>query len=139
MAENHRRYDHEAAEQETPRGEWVSLRHGDVWVRSLTASEFISIQDRASRPKEDPRGGVDRGWSLFLQIAYSCFEDDTPMAKPLWPSSLDRKSMAPIARLSLQDFTSIINAIERVNGQSADEEQSWRDFTEAAGALIPSE
>jgi hypothetical protein len=131
----HRPYNHEAADQEQRRCEWVSLTHGDVCVRALTVSELIHIQDRAARPKVDPRGGIDRGWAILLQISLSCYDGEGPDAKPIWPASLDLKSLGPIGRLSATDFNAITQAMERVNGGDPEEAQLLKDFSRATEAL----
>lgn len=134
----HRPYHKEEAERQPRRCEWVSLTHGDVCVKSMQVSELLSIQERAMRPKIDPRGGLDPGWSALLQVAYSCYDGDSEDAQPIWPVSLDMKSLSPIGRLPIADFTAIIEAIQRVNGMAGAEVDALVDFSRATEALISS-
>src|SRR3712207_4591902 len=106
-AMEHRPYRKDEAEREPRRCEWVSLTHGDVCVRAMTVSELLQIQDRAQRPKIDPRGGIDPGWSALLQVALSCYDGEGEDAEPIWPASLDMRSMDPINRLPVADFQKI--------------------------------
>lgn len=133
-----RPYRKEEAEKDPRRCEWVSLTHGDVCVKAMTVSELLQIQDRAQRPRIDPRGGIDPGWSALLQVALSCYEDEDEDAPPIWPCSLDLKTLAPINRLPIADFTKIMEAIQRVNGQSPGEVDALVDFSRATEALISS-
>ncbi|HEY9014960.1 MAG TPA: hypothetical protein VIM84_07850 [Gemmatimonadales bacterium] len=135
----HRAYDHEGADRHSRRFEWVSLTHGDVCVRAMTVSELLQIQDRAQRPKIDPRGGLDPGWSALLQVALSCYDGEDEGARPIWPCSLDLKSLSPIGRLPIQDFTAIIQAVQRVNGMEGSEVDALADFSRASEALISSQ
>jgi hypothetical protein len=135
----HRPYQKEKAEQEPRRHEWISLTHGDVCVRALTVNELLSIQDRAQRPKIDPRGGLDSGWSALLQVSLSCYDGEEEEARPIWPCSIDMKNLAPIGRLPINDFQKIMEAIQRVNGQDPEEVRALEDFTRATEALISSE
>lgn len=134
----HRQYNHEEAERTTRRCEWVSLTHGDICVRALTVAELLQIQDRAQRPKIDPRGGIDPSWSALLQVALSCYKGEEETAAPIWPCSLDMKSLGPISRLPIADFQKIMEAIQRVNGQDPEEIRLLEDFTRATGALTSS-
>ena len=133
-----RPYQHEEAERETRRHEWVSLTYGDVCVRALTVSELLQIQDRAARPKIDPRGGLDPGWSALLQVSLSCYDGEEEEAQPIWPCTADLRSLAPIGKLPIADFTKIMEAVQRVNGMDAEEVNILQDFTRATEALTSS-
>jgi hypothetical protein len=118
------------------RREWVTLpRLGRVCVRELLMSEAVQIADYSTRPAEDPRGGTDREESSLWQIAFTSYDGDGPDAKRLF----DDHQVHLIRSLTLEEFTLLMQAINRVNGLDATEVELVRDFTGAPPGRPPSD
>lgn len=103
---------------ETPsrRTEWVTLPGlGRVCVRELTMAEGIQAMDYATRPPEDPRGGMDTQEAALWQIALACYDGEGEDARPIFPAPKAHL----IRNLKMEQFMLLMQAIQRVNGKDA--------------------
>lgn len=112
--EGHRPYRRGASKERPLRHEWVSLEDGDICVRALKTNEVLMIGDIAARPKIDRRGGLDPSTSAVWHVLYSCYEDEGPEARPIWPQ--DATGVAEVMALPAEEFGRLTRAIQRVNG-----------------------
>jgi hypothetical protein len=78
----------------------------------------------------DKRGGSSPGMAVILQIMLSCYDGEGPDARRIF-NDADRGA---INDMPFRDFTLILEAINRVNGKDATEQELLRDFTQATGA-----
>lgn len=121
-----RPYRREEAEAAALRFEWVSLPAGDVCVREMRVAELVGLMELAARPKIDRRGGFDPGSSAVWQILYSCYMGEEPDAAPVWPHN--QEGMREVMALSMETFTAIMKAIQRVNGMADSEVEVLTGF-----------
>ena len=125
-------------ETSRPRMERVELSGGAIWVRAMTVADAMKVTDQSARPSIDPRGGLDRSEALLWQVIVSCFYDEDGK-EPVF-SSESAEDVRLIYGLPIQEFALLVSAIQRVNGQDAEEVEILRDFTPArqAAASLPS-
>lgn len=116
------------------RREWLHTRAGAICCWELDAADSCRIVDLATRPPEDPRGGMDRGEAKIWEIALSCRHGDAPGAERVWPDH----EVHRIHELPYTLFSQILDAVNAVNGESPTELERVRDFTPAAEAPITS-
>jgi len=109
------------------RKEKVAIAGGQfhVWVWGLTLADSTQIIERSARPEIDKRGGHNQGVAVALQIQLSCFDSDKEDACRVWEDN----TRHDIYALPMADMTTLIAAINRVNGQDATEQEVLRDFT----------
>jgi hypothetical protein len=106
------------------RSEWVSLPDGDILVREMTVAEAVQVLERSARPSIDPRGGHSQGMTVALQLILSCYAGEEPDAARIFGDH----DMATIYALPFRDFDIILQAINRVNGKTASEQETLHDF-----------
>jgi hypothetical protein len=109
------------------RFEWVELPEGEVCVWSMNMAEATQIAEQASRPKIDPRGGVDAAASGAWEVFFSCYsaEPGDPEARRVFPD------VGIVYDLPWDDFQALIQAAMRVNGKDAETVESTGDFMPA--------
>lgn len=115
--------------------EQVTTEAGDLWVRELDAGDTSRIIEYATRPEFDPRGGLDRGEAALWQIALCCYHGPEDTAERVWPD----EQVYRIRELPRRVFVPLVQAVNRINGESPEEVELVRDFTEATGAPLTSE
>jgi hypothetical protein len=112
------------------RKEWVSIAAGDVCVWGMSAADMLTLGERTQRPAIDPRGGVDPTAGALYLAALCTHEGDDDESPRVW----DDLHIQEITLLSGDDWIELQQAIQRVNGRSAEEVESMRDFSPATGA-----
>lgn len=116
------------------RREWVELPAGWVCVWELTVADSAQILERSQRPDGDPRDGPDKTRAMAAQIMLSCFDNDGPPAQRIFGDA----DYAAIYMMPFREYDLLIQAINRVNGKSAEEQAALKDFTTATEAQNPS-
>lgn len=117
------------------RREWVSLPGGDLCVWELTVADSAQILEKSQRPDLDPRGGHDKARAMAVQVMLSCYDADTPPANRIFSDA----DFGAVYMMPFREYDLLIQAINRVNGKSPEEQEALRDFTTAAEAQNPSE
>ena len=106
--------------------EWVTLSGGKrLCVWELTAHDSLRIAERCLLPEGMP-GGVRYSrteWSIW-RIMHSCYNGDTPEAKPIF----NEDNVLQIYRLRDRDSALILEAIARVNGTDDASVEAVEDF-----------
>jgi len=114
-----------AAEPTPVRKEWVTLPDGrEISVWGMNTAQFASIQARSQRTFGHPEAAPDRSLAILMQIAASCYASDEPGAARIF-SDLD---LDKVGLLTLQEMVVIMMAVQRCNGQDAEEAEVLRDF-----------
>jgi hypothetical protein len=119
------------------RKEWVDFPSCDsgVWVWEMTVAESAQILQRSARPSVDPRGGHDQSAIIAAQLMVSCYDSDEDGAKRIFGDA----DFSAIYALPFRDFDVCIQAINRVNGKDATEQEILEAFSTAQAALKNSE
>ena len=114
-------------ERNKPRSERVILAGGPVWVRQMNVSEALNIRQRSERPAIDPRGGIDTGEAVLWQIVTCCYYEEEGTERVF--SETNPEDVRLIFSMPWEEFQRLMTAINRVNGQDAEEVELLRDFT----------
>lgn len=95
-----------------------------LWIWGMNTAQFASIQARSQRVFGDPNAAPDRSLAILMQIAASCYASDEPGAPRIF-SDLD---LDKVGLLTLQEMIVIMMAVQRCNGQDAEEAEVLKDF-----------
>lgn len=115
------------------RREWITLKVGRCCVWELSVPEMTQITERASRPKIDPRGGMDPGESMLWQICLSCYDGDGDGARRIFDAG-NPTHVKAIMSLGSHDAKRLMATIAQVNGASEVEVEALEDFLPAPPA-----
>lgn len=122
-------YKPKAPGEERRRKQWVDLDGGRVCVWSLTVAELGQAMLRAERPSA-MGGGLDTTATLAGYIQQSCHAGEEPDAPLIFTDT------QPVYRLSLQEMTALMAAVNRLNGM---EDIGFTDLRSFFGAEQVSE